>query len=243
VAVVDHIKIITNHTGQTGSANPTGTTPALMKLQSGDGATVAIGQIIRTQGGTGPNQIRKIIAITGYGTDVVAVSRSWGTVPDNTTTYDIWNGMMLDLSPNQVVECRRFLWNAAADVPGGSQKIFYQQVFAVNNNTTVAFTGATIQDASNTPSLPGTSALDIALATAQNDQQYVANRQTAFSTGYGSYVSQPSATSFGANSGNLAPGAAPNTAGAQGVVLRLTLPAGTASYKGYADLRTQGTTI
>ncbi len=242
VMAVDHTKVITNHTAQTGSANSTGTTPALFKLQSGDGSSVSIGQIIRTQGGTGPQQIRTIIAITGYGTDVVAVSRNWGTVPDNTTTYDVWNGMQLDLSPNQIAECRRFMWNAAADVPGGSTHTFYSQVFAMNNNTTTALTSATVQVASDTPSLPGSAALDLATATSQNDAQFVASRQTAFSTGYGSFVVQPSATSYGANSGNLANGAAPNQSGSQGIILRLTLPAGTASYKGSADLRTNGTT-
>jgi hypothetical protein len=40
----------------------------------------------------------------------------------------------------------------------------------------------------------------------------------------------------------LPSGATPNTSGAQGVWLRLTLPAGTAAYKGWADLRMQGTT-
>jgi hypothetical protein len=242
ILILDHTKVISNHTAQTGSANPTGTTPALMKLQSGDGSSVSIGQVIRTQGGTGPQQIRTIIAITGYGTDVVAVSRSWGTVPDNTTTYDVVNGMQLDLSPNPVTECRRFLWNAAADVPGGSQRIFYQKVYAVNNNTATAFTSATVQDASNTGSLPGSALLDLATATAANDTVAWANRQTAPGSGYGSFVTQPAATAYGANSGNLANGAAPNASGAQGIVLRLTLPAGTTSYKGYADLRTQGTT-
>ena len=242
VAIVDHTKIITNHTMQTGSANSTGTTPALAKLQSGDGATCVIGQIIRTQGGTGPNQIRTIIAVTGYGTDVVAVNRNWGTLPDNTTTYDVWNGMQLDLSPNPVAVCKRFLYNAASDVPGGSTRNFYQKVFAVNNNTTIALTAATVQDAANTGALPGSALLDLATATAQNDTEAWANRQTAPGSGYGSFITQPAATAYGANSGNLASGSVPNTAGAQGIVLRAQLPAGTTVYKGSADLRTQGST-
>lgn len=104
VMVYDHTKVISAHTAQTGSANPTGSTPALMKLQSGDGATVVVGQVIRTTGGTGPQQIRTIIATSGYGTDVVAVSRSWGTVPDNTTTYDVVNGVQYDFAPNPITE-------------------------------------------------------------------------------------------------------------------------------------------
>ena len=43
----------TVHTGQAGSANHSGTTPALFKLQSGDGALVSAGQIIWTKSGTG----------------------------------------------------------------------------------------------------------------------------------------------------------------------------------------------
>jgi hypothetical protein len=243
VAIVDSTKVINGHTAQTGSANPTGTTPALMKLQSGDGSTVALGQVIIISSGTGAAQIRTIIATSGYGTDVVAVSRSWGTIPDNTSVYSVYNGMQLDLAPNQITGCQRFLYNAASDVPTGSQRIFYEKVYAVNNNTSTALTTATAQIASDTPSLPGSAALDIALATAQDDTQSVSTRQTAFSTGYGSYVTQPAATAFGANSGNLASGAAPNATGSQAIVLRMTLPAGTSAYKGSADLRVQGNTI
>lgn len=242
IALVDHTKIITNHTCQTGSANSTGTTPALAKLQSGDGASVSVGQIIRTQGGTGPNQIRTIIAVTGYGTDIVAVSRDWTSVPDNTTTYDVWNGVQLDLSPNQICEARRFLWNAAADAPGGSQRIFYQKIFAMNDNTTTALTAATVQDVSNTPTLPAGALLDLATATAAADTVGWATRQTVPGSGYGSYSTQPLATAYGANSGNLAGGSAPNSSNAQGIVLRTTLPAGTTVYKGAALLRTSGTT-
>jgi hypothetical protein len=240
---VDHTKIISAHTAQTGSANPTGTTPALMKLQASDGGTVAVGQVIRTTGGTGPQQIRTIIAVSGYGTDVVAVSRSWGTVPDNTTTYDVFTGVQLDLSPNQITECKRFLWGAAADIPGGSQRIFYEKIYAINNNTATTLTTSTVQVSSNSPALPGSALLDLATATAQNDTQSVVSRQTAFSTGYGSYVTQPLATAYGANSGNLASGSTPNTGGAQGIVLRLTLPAGTAPYNGSATIPTTGTTV
>lgn len=243
VLILDHTKVISAHTAQTGSANTSGTTPALFKLQSGDGASVSVGQIIRTTGGTGPNQIRTIIATSGYGTDIVAVSRDWGTLPDNTTTYDVVNGIQLDLSPNAITECRRFLWNAAADVPGGSTRTFYQKVFAVNNNTATALTTGTVQVSANSPSLPSGATLDLATATAQNDTVAWANRQTAPGSGYGSFITQPLATAYGANSGNLANGAAPNAAGSQGITLRMTLTAGTTSYKGAATLQTQGSTV
>jgi len=89
---------------QAGSANHSGTTPSLFKPQSGNGAVVSIGQIIWTKSGTGASQLRQIIATVGYGTDIVAVSRDWGTVPDNTTTYKILQEMLFEISPNPVTQ-------------------------------------------------------------------------------------------------------------------------------------------
>src|SRR5215472_9660784 len=231
----------TIHTCQTGSANAAGVTPALMKLQSGDGASVAVGQLVWTKGGTGPNQLRQIIAVSGYGTDVVAVNRNWGTVPDNTTTYKILQGMLFEISPNAVTAIIRCFSTAAADIPSGSTRTFYEKAFIVNNNTATALTGAQVEVASETPALPTGAALDIALCTALNDTNTVANRQTTPVSGVGSFVTQPAFVSV-PGVGNLPPGSAPNTAGAQGVWLRLTLNPGTAAYKGSADLRAQGTT-
>lgn len=144
------------------------------KLQSGDGASVAIGQLIRITSGTGANTIRMIVATSGYGTDVVAVNRDWtvpsGSLPDNTSIYSVFDGMLFEISPNAVVAVTRCFSTAAADVPGGSTRTFYEKVFVVSNNTATALTSATIQVASDTPSLPGPAALDIALCTALNDE-------------------------------------------------------------------------
>jgi hypothetical protein len=231
----------TVRTAQVGSANHSGTTPALFKLQSGDGATVSAGQIIWTTSGTGANQLRQIIATAGYGADLVAVSRDWSTVPDNATTYKILQGMLFEISPNPVTAVVRMFSTTAADIPAGAQRTYYEKVFIVNNNTATALTGAQIEVASETPALPSGALLDLALTTALNDTGSVANRQTAPSTGVGSFTAQPAFVSV-PGPGSLPPGAAPNAAGAQGVWLRLTLPAGTTAYKGSADLRTQGTT-
>jgi hypothetical protein len=235
------------HTMQTGSANASGVTPALAKLQSGDGASCAVGQIIWTKSGTGANQIRQIIAVSGYGTDVVAVSRNWGTIPDNTTTYQVLQGMMFDIQntagsgSTPVTAVIRCFSTAAADVPSGATRTFYEKVFVVNNNTSTALTGAQIEVASETPTLPSGAALDLALCTSLDDTNTTTNRQTVPASGAGSFITQPALVSV-PGSGNLPPGAAPNTAGTQGVWLRLTLNAGTAAYKGSADLRAQGTT-
>src|SRR6266853_392169 len=228
-------------TAQSGSANHSGTTPTLFKLQSGDGATVSGGQIIWTKGGTGANQLRQIIATSGYGTDVVAVSRDWGAVPDNTTSYKIFQGILFEISPNPVTAVIRMFSTSAADAPTGSQQTYYEKVFVVNNNTAAALTGAQIEVANETPALPSGALLDLALTTALNDAGTVANRQTAPSSGVGAFTTQPAFLNV-PSPGNLPSGLTPNAAGAQGVWLRLTLPASTAAYKGSADLRTQGTT-
>jgi hypothetical protein len=89
---------------QAGSANHSGATPSLFKPQSGDGAATSIGQIIWTKSGTGVSQLRQIIATVGYGTDIVAVSRDWSTVPDHTTTYKILQEMLFEISPNPVTQ-------------------------------------------------------------------------------------------------------------------------------------------
>ncbi len=247
VAVYAHTPVISAHTAQTGSANTSGATPPLFKLQSGDGASVSIGQLIRITSGTGANTIRMIVATSGYGTDVVAVNRDWtvpsGSIPDTTSVYSVFEGMLFEISPNAVVAVTRCFSTAAADVPSGSTRTFYEKVFVVNNNTATALTGAQIEIASDTPSLPGSAALDIGLCTSLNDTNTANPRQQISSflpTGVSSFTTQPAFISV--PGGSLPSGAAPNTAGAQGLWLRLTLPAGSAAYKGSADLRTQGTT-
>src|SRR5262245_6779204 len=109
----------TVRTAQTGSANHSGTTPAVFKLQWGDGAAVSAGQMIWTMSGPGSNQLRQIIASSGYGTDVVAVSRDWSTLPDDTTTYKILQGMLFEIAPNPVSAVIRLFSTSAADAPGG----------------------------------------------------------------------------------------------------------------------------
>ena len=241
IAVYRATAVLSARTAQTGAANATGVTPALFKLQSGDGASVSSGQIIRIKTNTGANQLRQIIATSGYGTDVVAVNRDWGTIPDNTTSYKIFQGMLFEILPNPVTAFIRMFSASAADAPTGSQRTYYEKVFVVNNNTSTALTGAQIEVASETPSLPSGALLDLALTTALNDTGTIANRQTAPSSGVGSFIAQPAFVTL-PGPGNLPSGAVSNTSGAQGVWLRLTLPAGTATYKGSADLRTQGTT-
>lgn len=252
VAVIAHTRSISAHTAQVGSANSTTSTPPLFKLQSGDGATVGaltyagLGMVIRITGGTGANQLRYIVApyaSAAYGADIVAINRDWGTVPDATSTYDIAYGMLFDILPNPVTAITRLFATASADIPGGSSRTFYEKVFALNTNSTIALTSASLKVLSETPALPGSAVLDLALTKVLNDTATATNRQTLPANGDASsltFVTQPSAISVIASPGSLPNGGV--AADAQGMWLRLTLPAGTAAYKGTGDMQANGVT-
>jgi hypothetical protein len=252
VAAIAHTREISGHTAQAGSANTSGTTPPLFRLQSGDGATLGaltysgLGLIIRITGGTGANQIRMISAqysSGAYGADVVAVNRDWTAVPDATSTYDIAFGFLFDLLPNPVTAIARIFATAQADIPGGSQRVFYEKTFWVNTNTTTSLLNASIEILSETPTLPSGTLLDLALTKVLNDTATSANRQTLPTNGDSSsltFVTQPSPINVIASPGSLPAG---NTASvAQGGWWRLTLPAGATVYQGTADARTTGAT-
>lgn len=239
VAVISHTAIVSAHTMQAGAANHTGTTPAIAKLQSGDGASIAAGQIIRTTGGTGPNQIRQIIAVNpgGLGADFVSLDRDWGTLPDATTTYNVSEGFYLEILPSPITQVRRLFPSATAAAAGGSSTLFYEKIFAVNVDTTTALLGAAIVKQTD----PASGTIDFALTTGLNDTGSVANRQTAPASGVGSYSSGAAPQSIAVPAaGNLPPGAAPNAAGAQGVWVRLTLAAGLAPGKVGWTMRASG---
>ena len=252
IALVAHTLTISAHTMQTGAANATTAAPAIAKLQSGDGAAVQADMVLRTTGGTGANQIRRILAVNpgGLGADVVAVDRNWGTVPDNTTTYEVAPGMHFELTGSnggaalggtatQVLGVTRLFVGAAADVAGGANRDYYEKVFVNNNNLSTALTTATVEIASDSPALPSGAALDIGVTAALNDTATVTNRQTA--PGSVSFVTQPATVNV--PTGNLpASAGAGDAAGACAVWLRLALAAGTAAYEGSpgASLQTQG---
>lgn len=245
VALMQHTLTISAHTAQTGSAQASGTTPPLFKLQSGDGASVSLGMIIRTTGGTGANQLRMICSTSGtgagqYGTDVVAVNRNWGTTPDNTTTYEVAPGMLFEILPNPVTSVVRPFSTAAADIVGGSTRIYYEKAFMLNTDSSTALTAATLTkqlDPSGLYAAGG--AFDIAPCTALNDTNTATNRQTAPGGGAGSFSS-------GAAPQTITPAAqtAANNAAAQaqGFWMKLTLVAGEATANTSFDLRPAGNT-
>lgn len=242
IAAISHTAVIASHTAQAGAA-ATSTAGATITLQSGDGASVSVGQVIRILNNSPAGvqfMLRYIVSISG---DVVTVNRDWGTVPSSATTYNVHNGMLFDLAPNQVTKLIRPFDNVAADVAGGSSKIFYAKIFAVNNNTATSLTTAQIIKQVDPAGLYAASgAFDFALCTALNDTATATNRQTAPS-GVGSYSSGAAPQTINVPAPqNLPSGAAPNSAGAQGLWQRLTLAAGSTAAKGFDTMRITGAT-
>lgn len=246
VAAMAHTMTITAHTCQVGAANKTGITPPLIKLQSGDGASIALGMIIRTTGGTGPNQIRMAMSTSGagagqYGTDIIAVNRDWTTLPDATTTYEVATGFLFDILPNPVTSIVRPFSTIAADIIGGSNRVYYEKAFALNTDGTVAGTAATLTKQIDPAGLysAGSIQLDVAPCTALNDTVTATNRQTVPGSGIGSWSSgaAPQTVNLAAQS------AASNTAAqAQGFWMRMTIAAGAAPQNTTFDLRPAGQT-
>ena len=231
---------VVSGTAQAGSANATGVTPALFKLAAGQGASVTESQIIHTTGGTGPNQLARIIATTGYGTDVVAVDANWATVPDATTTYTVNEGALLRKLPNQITTVRRPFYGIYANAAGGAAITFYEKIFVVNNNTATALTSASIiKEVDPT----GAAVLEFALCNALDDTATVVNRQTAPATGITAFSTGAAPQTISVPSpGNLPSGAAPNAAGAQGIWLSSALAAGSAPGATSFTMRASGQT-
>jgi len=231
IALYASTAIISGHNCQAGSANSTGITPALVKLAAGDGASASV---------------RRIIDVTSYGTDIVAVNRDWGTIPDATSVYSLLNGMLFDIGPNPIKSRTRLFATSYSNALGAATNIFYEKIFIVNNNLSIALTpqgsnsGVGLSLISDTPALSSGVTLDIGIASSLNDSLTVVNRQTAPS-GI-TFIVQP-ATIFIPNPGILAPGAVPNTSNCIALWLRYTLPAGAPPYQGFGTLQFTGTTV
>ena len=246
VAAMANTQTLSARTAQAGSAQATGVTPALFKLQAGDGASVTLGMIIRTTGGTGPNQLRRVMATSGvsagqYGTDIVAVNRAWTILPDATTTYEVATGMLFEILPNPVTSVVRAFATAASDIVGGATRNYFEKCFFLNTDGTTAVTSATLIKQIDPAGLYAASgAFNIAPCTALNDTNTITNRQTTPVTGVGAFSSgaAPQTVTLAAQT------AASNAAAqAQGFWMQLQLAAGAAPVNTTFDLRPSGQTI
>lgn len=127
-----------------------------------------------------------------------------------------------------VTEIRRPFYNAAAEASGGAQRDYYEKIFIRNNNGSLTLTSATIEEFAD----PSTN-VDFALEASLDgtDTNGAGNRQTHT----GGYTFDSTEKNV-ANSQNLTAGSA------QGVWLRLRLPAGEASDNTSFTLRVNGQT-
>jgi len=125
-------------------------------------------------------------------------------------------------------EIRRPFYNAAAEASGGAQRDYYEKIFMSNEHATLTLTEATIEETAD-PS----GNVDFALESSLDgtDTNGAGNRQTHT----GGYTFD-STTKNVANSQNL------TALSAQGVWLRLRLPAGEASDNTTFTLRVNGQT-
>lgn len=237
IAAISHTAVVTG-TAQAGTA-ATSTASATITVASGQGASCAVGMIVRITNNlpSGVNfQLRRIVAIA---TDVISVNRDWGTAPTSASTYTVNHGMLFDILPNQVTQNRRPFYNVASDVSGGSNRTYYEKIFAVDTNTTTALTVASLIKQAD----PSSGTLQFALTNSLNDTATVANRQTTPATGITAFSTGSAPQTINVPSPqNLPSGAAPNAAGAQGVWLSLLLTAGLAAAKTSFTLRITGTT-
>ena len=235
VAALSHIAVISG-TAQ-GATADTANTAATITLASTHGSQVALDMILRITNDLPSgvfSQLRRIIGISG---DVITVSRGWGIVPTNTSTYSIYHGMMFDFLPTQVTQNRRLFYNASADVAGGSNRTFYEKIFCVNTNTSTSLTIAQISKQIDTGNL------QFALTNALNDTSTIANRQTTPTVGITAFTAGSPPQTINVPSPQALPfGAAPNAAGAQGIWLSNSLIAGTPPKKNLFTLRAAGTT-
>jgi|HubBroStandDraft_6_1064221.scaffolds.fasta_scaffold282000_2 hypothetical protein len=240
LAVVGN-KTISAHTAQSGSASG-------MTLAVGDGANCVLGNIIRITNNLPSGAQYQLRMITSISTDTVTVNRAWTTAPTVASTYDVWNGALLDLSPNQITQVRRVFYPAFANAAGGSSNVFYEKVFFLNDSVSTSLTSASVTKQIDPVGLySGGGSLAFALCTGLNDVTTLTTNVnpgtgpvsiSAFSSG-----AAPQVIAIPSGGGVLLAGATPNAAGAVGCWLMLTLVAGEPTISSFIDLRTQGQSI
>lgn len=188
----------------------------------------------RRQGGSIVTETRTL-----NGTSVVAFPGTWerflkfelsGVAAGVVTVRRLGNTLDFAIFNPGVTTVRRPFYLASADAAGGVDREFHEKVFIRNNNATLDLTEATVIEASD----PGSN-ITFALETSLDgsDTNGAGNNRLVAPGGY----SFTSANKPVANSQNLL------SESAQGVWLKLDIPAGTAPAKNTYTLRVTGKTI
>lgn len=194
-----------------------------------DGAASAVddyynGMVLRTTGGTGPNQLGEVIDYVGA-TKVATMSKAFAVTPDGTTTFRLAKGVVFeDDASYEVMEVRRAFYNASAEASGGSTRNYYEKIFFVNRDA-LSLTSAEVAEDADPSALI---AFGLAATVDDTGDNGAFNRQTA-----------PGVVVF-ASTLVAVPGGALAVDEAIGVWLRLTLAAGAVATKSTYSPRLQG---
>lgn len=157
---------------------------------------------------------------------VVKSATTTGTV---TVRKDGDAGDLVVMEP-AITEVRRIFYGAVADVSGGSARTYYEKIFVKNEHSTLSLLSAQIKENSDPESQ-----ISFALETSHDGSGTNGagnNRQVAPSSGVGAFDS----TAKNVAETDLAAGEA------QGIWLKLDLPAGDAATKTTYQLRCTGNT-
>ena len=186
-----------------------------------------LGKLVRTTGGTGANQIGECVKYDG--TTKRFYVRGWtGDDPDNTTTYEVADGVVFEKTPNEIDEVRRVCYDAAAEAAGGSDKFNYEKVFVYNQHATLALTNAQIAEVAE--GIHAVVDFDLESTLDGSDDNGAGNNREVAPGGY----TFDSNAKDVANSGNFSP------VSGQGLWLRLDLDAGDAAQNSFWKPRVTG---
>jgi len=191
--------------------------------------------IIRTTGGTGANQIRRIISYNG--TTKVATVWPWtGDNPSTDTTYEIAPGMFLDKVPYQVNEVSRQPYDIATPEDGESDITIYSKGFIHNcsqDDPAKDYTNAKVSEVAG--GLADQCAFALETSHDGSGTNGAGNdRETAPSSGVGSFNSDEKDM---ANSGVLEPDTA------QGIWWAVTLADDDSATNSYYEVKTRGMSV
>jgi len=160
------------------------------------------GMVFYSKTGTGANQLGMCVAYDG--TTKYAYFKTFGTAFDGTETVDIAEGVLFDKSPNEILECRRICYAAAAEPSSGSDRIYVEKVFFKNEHATLALTNCYL---SEDQTVGVYADVDFALETTKDGTGTNGagnNRQVAPTSGVTAFDSADKLV----NTGNLGPGEA-----------------------------------
>ena len=129
------------------------------------------GVVFRVTSGTGAGLIGKVLYYNGSMKEAVLDCNASSL--DNTSVYRLSRGIIFRKSPHEILTVRRPFYNVIADVPSGSERIFYEKFFWRNNSA------ETLADAYVEEYLNPTSRITFAIESSYGGSTVVANRRTA----------------------------------------------------------------